>query len=88
MGDNKMFDWKKFEDDKIAVHCDTEEKAIDFFKKCEDKNMKWCDGDSLSNTCWEVYDEETCYICENSRIYYSYLNYSKQNRKIINWDNA
>lgn len=30
-----MFNWEKFKEGKIAVHCDTKEKAIDFLNECE-----------------------------------------------------
>lgn len=57
------FDWDAFKAGKIAVHCDTEEKAKDFLKSCHARGMSWCSGGSLlSHTSWEEYQKDTCYI--------------------------
>jgi hypothetical protein len=54
-----VFDWEAFKAGKIAVHCDTEKKATEFLKECEDRGINWC-GSSKS-THWRVYKEKTCY---------------------------
>lgn len=60
-----VFDWDAFKQGKIAVHCDTEEKAKAFLKECHDRGMEWYSGESLlSHSNWEVYHEETCYTSE------------------------
>lgn len=60
--DKPMFDWEAFETQKIAVHCDTEEKAKAFLKECHDRRMEWYGGASLlSHNNWELYREKTCY---------------------------
>lgn len=42
------FNWDEFKnkDNKIAVHCKTEEEAIDFCKRMHEHGMKWCTGKS------------------------------------------
>lgn len=35
------FDWDAFKAGKVAVHCDTEEKAKAFLKECEEHELKW-----------------------------------------------
>lgn len=51
---------------KIAVHCDTEEKARSFLKECKKKKIKWADGNKLtSQSYWEAYKKDTCYKIEN-----------------------
>lgn len=60
-----VFDWDAFKQGKIAVHCDTEEKAKAFLKECHDRGLTWRDGESLlSKSIWDVYREETCYTSE------------------------
>lgn len=49
------FDWNEFmnEDNKIAVHCKTEEEATDFCNKMDEHGMKWMCGDSyFNNSDW------------------------------------
>ena len=36
-----MSDWEEFKKGKIAVHCDTEEKAKDFVDKCYEKGISF-----------------------------------------------
>lgn len=46
----------------IAVHCDTEEKAIKFCKLMDGVGMKWCNGSKYTKfTRWYSYKEQTCY---------------------------
>lgn len=47
---------------RIAVHCDTEEKANAFLQKCEKLNIYWCSGkNATSQNKWQEYKEQTCY---------------------------
>ena len=41
------FNWDEFKDadNKIAVHCKTEEEAKDFCKRMYEHGMKWRDGE-------------------------------------------
>ena len=59
---NTTFDWDAFKTDKIAVHCDTEEKAIAFLKEAKAHGLKWVSGDDLEKySLWSHYKENTCY---------------------------
>ena len=56
------FPWEDFETKKVVVHCDTEEKAREFLKKCEKRGYKWALGsDCTSKTEWDDYKIQTCY---------------------------
>lgn len=60
----KKFNWNEFKnkDNKIAVHCKTEEEAKDLCKQMHEHRMKWCNGESyLKNTNYNVHHEGTCY---------------------------
>ena len=49
----KKFNWDEFKnkDNKIAMHCKTEEEAKDFCKQMHEHGMKWRNGESyLKNT--------------------------------------
>lgn len=82
----KKFNWNEFKNkyNKIAVHCKTEEEAIDFCKRMHEHEMKWCTGKSyMEKTNYEDYKGETCYygIGEySSRVYAEKYNY-----KILEW---
>lgn len=60
----KKFNWNEFQnkDNRIAVHCKTEEEAVDFCKQMHEHEMKWCNGESyLKNTNYNTHHEGTCY---------------------------
>ena len=60
----RKFNWDEFKDadNKIAVHCKTEEEAKDFCKQMHEHGMKWCNGESyLKNTNYNTHHEGTCY---------------------------
>lgn len=50
----KNFNWDEFKNDKVAIHCDTLEKAKDFIDRCITHGFTWRDGDKLdvNDTCW------------------------------------
>ena len=91
----KEFDWDKFKNDKIAVHCKTEDEAVDFLKECEKADIKWCSYDKniSKKTQWFYYKEDTCYRFWNTPhrdinngLMVSPLEYYKSvNYKIIEW---
>ncbi|WP_346935349.1 hypothetical protein [Clostridium sp.] len=54
-----MFNWDKFKNEKVAVWCDTEEKAREFVKECYERGVKWRTSYKYT-THW--YGENTCYI--------------------------
>ena len=86
------FDWERFKNGKIAVHCDTEEKANDFLKECDKKGIKWISGKETVNlNNWDDEREDTIYCCfnRNSKLEYAELSYiyrSGKKIKIIKWN--
>lgn len=82
----KKFNWDEFKnkDNKIVVHCKTEEEAIDFCKQMYKHGMKWASGGSyLSYTYYGVYRDKTCYGGEGG--YQSYDYFEKYKCKILEW---
>lgn len=80
------FNWDEFKDtdNKIAVHCKTEEEAKDFCKRMHEHGMKWCNGESyLENTSYNAYNEGMCY--HGSGEYSSRVFAEKYNYKILEW---
>lgn len=57
---------EKFKRSEIIVHCEKLEQAKEFVKLCCEHGMKF----TSSDCCWDVYCEETCYICEYPQFYY------------------
>lgn len=82
----KKFNWDEFKnrENKIAVHCKTEEEAKDFCKQMHEHGMKWRNGESyLKNTNYNMYHERTCYY--GSREYSSCDFAEEYNYKILEW---
>ena len=82
----KKFNWKEFKnkDNKIAVHCKTEEEAKDFCRQMYKHGMEWESGNSyLSCTHYEVYKGETCYI--GIGMFSSYRYYNSEGYEILEW---
>ena len=81
------FDWKNFmnTENKIAVHCKTEEEAKDFCKQMHEHGLTWCRSDEsyLERDNWYEYKEETCYTSYGS--YCSYDFYEIRNYTILEW---
>lgn len=85
-GIEMKFDWDKFRDieNKIAVHCKTEEEANDFCRKMHNHGMKWCTGESyLGDNNFKVYRGNTCYSSDG--LYCNYEYYFSEGRKILEW---
>lgn len=82
----KKFNWNEFQnkDNRIAVHCKTEEEAVDFCKQMHEHEMKWCNGESyLTNTNYNTHHEGTCYYGNGE---YSSRDFAeKYNYKILEW---
>lgn len=81
----KRFDWDEFKnkDNKIAVHCKTEEEAIDFCKQMHGHGMRWNSGRSyLEKTNYEECREKTCYAAGN---YATYQCCKVGGYKILEW---
>lgn len=73
----KKFNWDEFKnkDNKIAVHCKTEEEAKDFCRQMHEHGMKWCAGNSyMEKTNYKKYKGETCYVGFGVFSSYQYCN--------------
>ena len=82
----KKFNWDEFKnkDNEIAVHCKTEEEAIDFCKQMYKHGMEWASGNSyLSYTYYGEYRDKTCYSGDGG--YQSYDYFEKYKYKILEW---
>lgn len=82
----KKFNWDEFKnkDNRIAVHCKTEEEAKDFCRQMHEQGMKWCTGKSyMEKTNYEEYKGEMCYHGNGE---YSSRDFAeKYNYKILEW---
>lgn len=66
---------------KIAVHCDTEEKAKAFLKECEDAGVRWVsEREATSHTNWDTYKSDSCYdtYFNDNKIGYAGISWYKQ----------
>lgn len=74
---------------KIAVHCDTEEKAKAFLKECEKAGVEWCSGYKPTiHTNWQSYGADTCYDfwVNNDKLGFARINWFKsKNYEIIEY---
>lgn len=57
---NNMFNWNDFKNGQIYVHCNTEEKAKNFIKKCYENDCKWIKSNS-NETHFDVEGKDICY---------------------------
>jgi len=81
----KKFNWDEFKDkdNKIAVHCKTEEEAKDFCERMHEQGMKWCSGESyLKETNYKFCEEEICYIKGE---FSPYQYYKSNGYEILEW---
>ena len=86
----KNFNWKEFREGReIAVHCNTEEKAKNFFEECMNNSIvAWCGGESPiqnEDTEWRNYRAETCYSNTDNIEYENLGWYQGHNYKIVEW---
>lgn len=82
----KQFNWEEFKDmdNNIAVHCKTEEEAINLCNQMNKHGMKWIDGLSyLTSTQYASYKEQTCYTGYGA--YASFDYYKGKNYTILEW---
>lgn len=84
----KEFNWNEFRNNKMAVHCKTEEEAKDFIKVAYENDCKWSDR-YRSFTNFDVYGCKTTYTCgsyKKNQLEWCYYNYFKENNyKIYEW---
>lgn len=83
-----MFDWEEFKNGEIAVHCDTEEKADDFLKECEKRNIKWIGGDNATHhNHYSVNFGLTCYCGKKGVLSYSdKVYFIQKGTTIVKWE--
>ena len=82
----RKFNWDEFKDadNKIAVHCKTEEEAKDFCEQMHEHGMKWRDGNSyLELTEYEKNLDETCYTGAGRLACCDF--YESEGYKILEW---
>ena len=84
-GENMEFNWEEFiSNDKIAVHCQTEEQARDFCNQMYEHGLEWNDGESyLKLTEWKFYKERTVYEGDGAFANLEY--YKRNNYTILEW---
>lgn len=66
---------------RLAIHCDTEEKAKKLLKTFDKLGKKWCDGDSYLDDSY--YMQDACYDNGGEYGYYDYYN---ENDILIEFD--
>lgn len=70
-----MFDWEKFKSGKIAVHCNTREKALAFLNECHEREIFWSSGDDANErNYWGQNEENTFYCYEDGGLFFGNLN--------------
>ena len=83
----KKFNWAEFlnKNNKIAVHCKTEEEAIDFCEQMNKHGLRFSDGGSyIFNNYWRTtYEEKMIY--SNDGMYGTQWDYSRGSWKIYEW---
>lgn len=84
----KSFNWEDFKNGKVAVNCDTKEKAKDFLKECDKQKIKWLSGENASDqTIWKAYKNQTVYGCFLGVLVYESVIYFKNiDITIIEWE--
>lgn len=86
-----MFDWNEFKSGKVAVWCDTKEKAKDFIKNAKYKhNICWHKIVPQDDVNWDECKEDTCYSFDtmNECLQLGSKNFfTKWNYKIVKWEN-
>lgn len=84
----KSFNWEDFKNGKVAVNCDTKEKAKDFLKECDKQKIKWPSGENASDqTIWKAYKNQTVYGCFLGVLVYKSVIYFKNiDITIIEWE--
>lgn len=85
----KKFNWDEFKnkDNKIAVHCKTEEEAKDFCEQMHEHGMKWCNGESyLKNTNYNAHHGGMCYYGSGEHSTRDFA--EKYNYKILEWSDC
>ena len=67
--------------EKLAIHCDTEEKANKLLTAFDKMGKKWVSGNSyLKVNCWDEYEKDTCY---SNQYRYTEINFYKKDNYTI-----
>lgn len=78
-----MFNWDEFRNEKVAVWCDTEEKAREFIEECFARDLKLTFEAKILH--YLRYENETCYSFKKSLKFSSKDFAENQDYKIIEW---
>lgn len=79
------FDFEKYKGQKVAMHCKTEQEAIDFCNYMHEYGKKWINGKTYKQTTnYSVYGNETCY-CFNNGTYSKRKYLIKERFEILEW---
>ena len=71
--------------EKLAIHCDTKEKANRLLKAFDRLGEKWLSGESyLELNCWYIHEKNTCY--SNDNMYCEEQYYKKKRCRIIEFE--
>ena len=64
----------------IAIHCNTLEKSEILIKYFRRVGYNWFSGSIFRETCWDFYEENTCYCLSDTgnSIQYSGIDYFKE----------
>lgn len=84
----KEYQWNEFKYTRIAVLCDTEDKAKEFIKECYERDMTWNKHSSPLDTHWDVCKTDTCYCFSYNGSHLGYADkpfFQQANCKIIKW---
>lgn len=68
-----------FKNGKVAVHCATENLAIEFLKLLKENGFIWCDGGLLNDPYFDIYKGKTCYVHTIKGLQYCYEEYYEKN---------
>lgn len=83
--DNKLvtLSLQYIKENRVAIHCDTEEKADEFLSKLDKEGVTWCSGESVIGfSKYDTYGEATCYDLyyeDNNTLRYYNINYYSRN---------
>ena len=59
-------------EENVVYWCKTKKLAKEFLRECKKQKITWCDGHKITDTKWEVFKEDTCYIY-NCNIHLAFL---------------
>ena len=85
----KNFDLEKLKGKKVAIRCNTEEKAKDLLNILDKLGITWFNNKSLNNyTHWGTYEYLTCYdlLCYQGIKFADVNCYLKERYEIIDWE--